>query len=227
MRRHREAFFLASKIDQRTYADAYHQIQHSLERLQTDAIDLIQLHNLVDPDEWRRALGPDGALEAAVEAHEKGYVRYIGVTGHGMTVADRHRHSLGRFPFDSVLLPYNYSFMQDPGYRADFEALRTLCHDRGVAIQTIKSLARGRWDGKHQTHQTWYEPLSEQEDIDAAVHYVLARPDLFLITSGDPTLLRRIIDAAERFEPDVDLAEVEAHLESLNLRPLFVETDRI
>ena len=111
MPRHRGAFFLATKTGERTYEKARDQIRHSLERLQTDHVDLIQLHNLVDPAEWDTALGPGGALEAAVEARAQGLARFIGVTGHGVTVAAMHLRSLERFPFDSVLLPYNYVMM--------------------------------------------------------------------------------------------------------------------
>src|SRR3954447_19970892 len=97
--RHRDDVFLASKTGERTREAAYAQIRRSLERLHTDHLDLIQLHNLVDEDEWRTALGPGGALEAAVQARDEGLVRFIGVTGHGITVAAQHLRSLERFPF--------------------------------------------------------------------------------------------------------------------------------
>src|SRR3712207_2479857 len=105
MARHRQDFFLATKTGKRTAAEAREEIHRSLERLRTDQIDLIQLHNLAQEDEWHTALGPGGALEAAVEAREQGLVRFIGVTGHGVGIAAMHRRSLERFPFDSVLLP--------------------------------------------------------------------------------------------------------------------------
>ena len=126
-----------------------------------------------------------GALEAAVEAREEGLVRFIGVTGHGLSVPAMHRRSLERFAFDSVLPPYNYVQMQDARYAETFEALAAVCAERGVALQTIKSLARRRWDGRQHTAATWYEPLREQPDIDLAVSWVLARPEAFLLTTGD------------------------------------------
>ncbi|MEX1103077.1 MAG: aldo/keto reductase, partial [Dehalococcoidia bacterium] len=145
MKRHRNRFFLASKTGDRTYDAALASIRRSLERLGVDQLDLIQLHNLVDPVEWETALGPGGALEAAVEARELGLVRFIGVTGHGTRVAEMHLRSLARFAFDSVLLPYNFSMSRQPDYAADFDALIRVCRERGVAIQTIKSVARRRW----------------------------------------------------------------------------------
>ncbi|MCH8064894.1 MAG: aldo/keto reductase [Chloroflexi bacterium] len=146
MEHHRDDFFLATKTGERTYKGARDQFHHSLERLRVDSVDLLQLHNLVDPKEWRTALGPDGALAAAVEAREEGLVRFIGVTGHGVTVAAMHLQSLERFAFDSVLLPYSYVMMQNPQYAADFETLATVCAERGVAMQTIKGITLRPWD---------------------------------------------------------------------------------
>ncbi|HEY7295477.1 MAG TPA: aldo/keto reductase, partial [Dehalococcoidia bacterium] len=78
LERHRDRFFLATKTGERSYAGAREQIRRSLERLRVNQIDLIQLHNLVDEGEWEMALGPDGALKAAIEAREAGIVRFIG-----------------------------------------------------------------------------------------------------------------------------------------------------
>lgn len=219
---HRGRVFLATKTNQRTYAAARDQIQQSLDRLRVEYVDLIQLHNLVDPADWETALGPDGALEAVIEARDQGWARHIGVTGHGVTVAAMHRRSLERFGFDSVLLPYNYVMMQNPAYAADFEALLEECDALGVAVQTIKGITLAPWGERERTHRTWYEPLQEQADIDRAVHWVLGRPDVFLNTAGDLALLPRILDAAERFEERPSEAEMEAMVRSRQMEPLFV-----
>src|SRR6476469_5607953 len=200
LRRNPGTFFVATKTGERGYRAAREQIRRSLDRLGVDQIDSIQLHNLVDVIDWETTLGADGALEALIEAREEGLVRFIGVTGHGLSVPEMHRRSLERFAFDSVLAPYNYVQMQDPRYAETFEALAAVCAERNVALQTIKSLARRRWDGREHTAATWYEPLREQADIDLAVHWVLGRPDAFLLTIGDVEILPRLLDAAERYE---------------------------
>jgi hypothetical protein len=108
-----------------------------------------------------------------------------------------------------VLVPYSFSQMQDEAYASDFEALSATCRQRGVALQTIKAIALRRWDGREQTAGTWYEPLTEEADIDLAVHWVLGNPQVFLNTVGDTTLLPKVLDAAERFAtrpPDEELA---------------------
>ena len=218
---HRKDFFLATKTGERTYEKARDQFHHSLERMRVDSVDLLQLHNLVDPEEWEVALGPGGALEAAVEAREQGLVRFIGVTGHGVTVAAMHKRSLERFAFDSVLLPYNVVMLQNAQYAADLRALEALCVERGVAVQTIKGITLGPWDEKERTHGTWYEPLTEQADIDRAVHFVLGRAGVFLNTASDIELLPRILDAAARFKAAPNDSEMQALVASRAMTPLF------
>ena len=219
--RHPDRFFLATKTEEREYTGAREQIRRSLDRLGVDRIDLLQLHNLVDVIEWEFALREGGALDAAVEARDEGLIRFIGVTGHGLTVARMHLRSLERFPFDSVLLPYSYVQMQDAHYAADFEALTTACAERRVAVQTIKSISRAPWDGRTQTAATWYEPLREQADIDLAVHWVLSRPGVFLNTVGDITLLPKVLDAARRFESQPADEAMEELSRRRMLVPLF------
>ncbi len=221
LKRHPDRFFLATKTGERTYQGAKEEFHRSLERLGVAQVDLIQLHNLVHPDEWDVAMGPGGALEALVEAREQGLVRFIGVTGHGSTVAAMHQRSLARFDFDSVLLPYNYPMMQDPRYAQDFEALARLCCERNVAMQTIKSITRGPWGTTKQTRACWYEPLEDQADIDRAVHWVLGRPDVFLNTVGDVDLLPRVLDAAGRFEAGTGDEEMGRVAEQRQMTALF------
>jgi aryl-alcohol dehydrogenase-like predicted oxidoreductase len=221
LKQHRSNVFLATKTGKRDYAGAREEIRRSLDRLGVDHVDLLQLHNLVDVIEWEFALREGGVLDAAVEAREEGLVRFIGVTGHGLSVANMHARSLERFAFDSVLLPYSYVQTRDERYAADFEALATVCSERGVALQTIKAISLAPWDGREQTAATWYEPLRDQDDIDLAVHWVLGRPGVFLNTVGDVELLPRVLDAAERLTSRPADEELEELLARRRLVPLF------
>ena len=223
MPRLRERFFLATKTGKRDHAGAWRHVERSLKRLQTDRIDLIQLHNLSDEPGWQMVFSEDGALRALCEAREQGLVRFIGVTGHGTAVASLHLRSLARFPFDSVLVPYNPAMMSLPQYAADFEALYAECQRRGVAIQTIKAVAARRWrPGEARTHNTWYRPLSDPDDIERAVHWALARPGVFVNTAGDLRLLGPTIRAAESFAQSPRDAEIAAIEADAPLEPLFV-----
>lgn len=221
MERFRDELFLATKTGERRKAEAADEIRRSLERLRTDRVDLLQLHNLVDEDEWEVAMGPGGALEAAIEARDEGLVRFIGVTGHGVEVAARHRQSLERFPFDSVLLPYSYVMMRNPAYAAEFEALMATCEARGVAVQTIKAVTRRPWGPRSQDRATWYQPLEDPDAIRLAVHWVLGRPAAFLNTVGDVTVLPRVLEAASSFVERPADAEMQRLVEEKEMEPLF------
>ncbi len=241
----RADFFVATKTDQRTGVEARASLERSLERLGVDHVDLIQLHNLVEPDEWETAHGPGGAVEALVAARDEGLTKYIGVTGHGLRIAGMHRSSLERFDFDSVLLPYNWVLLTDPDYRAEVEALRELARDRGVAVQTIKSMARRRWPQSEPPsvppravdrarravagpppkvpRHSWYEPLADPAAAARSIRWVLAQPDLFLNSSSDAGLLAHTLATADGSAdlPTPTDAEMAADVADQQIQPLF------
>jgi len=221
MARHRKDFFLATKTGSRGAREAREDLHRSLERLRVDSVDLIQMHSLGHPDDWDRAMGPGGALEALVEAKAQGLVRAIGVTGHGWTIAAMHRRSLARFEFDSILLPYNFFMMQNERYREAFEEVTAICRERSVAVQTIKGIARGPWAAADRSHATWYQPLERPEDIDRAMHWVLGRPGIFLNTAGDLGLLPGVLDAASRFTRRPSDEEMATMLDATRTSSLF------
>jgi aryl-alcohol dehydrogenase-like predicted oxidoreductase len=221
MKRYRDRFFLATKTEERTRQGAHESLQRSLELLQTDQVDLFQIHNLSTQAEWEIALGPGGALEAFVEARQQGLVRFIGVTGHGTEIARLHKAALDRFDFDSVLLPFNFPMMQNPQYAADVKELFKVCADRNVAIQAIKSITLAPWGESQHTRATWYKPLEDQADIDLAVHWVLGEP-VFLNSVADIHLLPRVLEAAVRFQRKPAENEMNELIARTSMEPLFV-----
>jgi aryl-alcohol dehydrogenase-like predicted oxidoreductase len=218
----RDQFFLATKTGERTGPQARASLERSLERLGVDHVDLIQLHNLVEEDEWATAHAPGGAVEALARARDEGLTRFLGVTGHGLRIAGMHLRSLERSDFDSVLLPWNYSLSRNPDYRRDVERLLDLCQKRHVAIQTIKSLARRRWEPDDtEPHFSWYKPVPPDDALVHAVHWVLSQPGLFLNTSSDARLLRPTLEAAQTVAAPPTEAEMEADRSALGIAPLF------
>ena len=194
---HRHEVFLATKTGDRTGDGARASLERSLQRLGVDSVDLVQLHNLVEEDEWETAHGPGGAVAALAQAREEGLTRFIGVTGHGLRIPRMHIRSLERFDFDSVLFPFNHSLQREPAYRDDVAELRALCTERNVATQTIKAVAKGRWrEDDPRPHFSWYEPLEDEAAIRRAVSYVLSEPGLFLCTTSDATKLPMVLAAA-------------------------------
>jgi len=223
LRAHPGHFFLATKTRERTAQGARESLHRSLERLGVDRVDLVQLHNLVEEDDWRTALGPGGALEALVAARDEGRVRFLGVTGHGTLAPAMHLRSLERFPFDSVLAPCNFTLLANDDYAADFRALVETCRERGVAVQTIKSVARRRWREDDDAKRfSWYEPLRDPDAIRRAVHFVLARPGLFLASSSDARLLPAVLAAASDAPEAPEAAALEADVARFGIEPLFV-----
>jgi aryl-alcohol dehydrogenase-like predicted oxidoreductase len=228
MKQYRNQFFLASKTGQRTYAKAKEEIHRSLERLQTDHLDLIQLHAVVEDSELETALGPDGALEAAKEAREQGLVRYIGITSHTLHAPLIHIRALQHFDFTSVLLPCNFPLMQDAHYAANFNRLAALCKEKNVALQTIKSICRRPWaPGMEHFASCWYEPLVDQQAVDLAVAYVLGHPQYFLNTVGDIHVLPKVLDAASRFQAPPTNQEMLDLVAQQELVPLWPEHEPI
>jgi len=223
LRDHRDAVFLASKTGERGGDGARAELERSLERLGVEHLDLIQLHNLADEAGWQTAMAEDGALAALIQARAEGLVRFIGVTGHGTGIAAMHSRSLERYDFASVLFPYNPSQLTDPRYAADVAALRATCRARGVAMQTIKAIARRRWrEDDPERRLSWYMPLRDEAAIRRAVHFVLAEADLFLNSTSDATLLPAVLDAAAEAATAPDPAALAADQRELGIEPLFV-----
>lgn len=217
MKERREEFFLGGKIDARSYRDARSELDTSLTNLQTDHFDLLQMHELVRDEDVDAFLDGDGAAGVLLEAKEKGMARYIGVTGHGYEAPRLLRRCVEKLSLDSVLLPYNYSLSVNEEYERGFQDLRELCRSRGIAVQTIKSIARGPWGDAPRSRGTWYRPLEEQADIDRAVHWLLGCEELFLCSVGDVDLLPMVLDAAERFTAAPSPEEMEEMRERLGM----------
>ncbi len=222
MAKHRDRFFLATKARKRARDGAWQDLQRSLDRLRVDSIDLWQLHGLTGETGRLRALGPGGAIEAMLEAREKGLVRFLGVTGHTWWAPERHLASLDAFDFDSVMASYSHAFVRKLRYAEDFARLQAMCAERGVALQTIKAIARRPWGDRPRTHNTYfYEPLTDQGAIDASVHWVLGNRDVFLVTAGDLAVLSQVLGAGACFSSRPLGEEMTALAEAHGIEPIF------
>ncbi len=207
----RDGIFLSTKIEERDRDGAWRNIHASLERLRVDNVDLIQLHAYGDLEDLDRATGSDGALEAAVEAREQGLVGAVGITGHGDGAPATHLEALRRYPFDTVLTPWNYILSTDESFRGDFEALVEEVRLQDAGLMTIKTISRRNWPGGNplegQRYATWYEPFDEQEYISAAVAWVLSHEYISGIPMvGDVNLVPKVIEA-ERNRMPLERAE--------------------
>ena len=209
MPRIRRQIFLATKTGERRRDAAWAEINTSLQRLQTDRLDLLQLHAVGDLAELDLVTGPGGALEAAVRAQDEGLVGAVGITGHGDTAAATHLEALRRFPFATVLTPLNAVLWRDPGFRTAYDALVAEVARQDAGLMTIKTVSRRNWpDGPDGApYATWYEPFVDADRTRATVSWVLSHQEVTgLATAGDVRLLGMIV-AAERDRMLVDEAE--------------------
>jgi aryl-alcohol dehydrogenase-like predicted oxidoreductase len=207
----RDRIFLATKTGLRDREGAWAQINHSLERLQTDHLDLIQIHAVGDLEELDLVTRSSGSLEAVVRAREEGLATWVGITGHGHQAPATHREALARFPFDTVLSPLNFVLGQDPAYLADYQALVAEIQAQDVGLMIIKTVSRRNWPEEPVEHNysTWYEPFDDQQRISAAVAWVLSHPEVTgIATPGDVGLLPLLIEAERRL-PETSLADAE------------------
>lgn len=189
--------------------------------MKVDHIDLWQMHMLVNPNEWDIAMHSGGAIDAFIEAKEEGLTRFLGVTGHGLAAPSVHLKSLEIHDFDSVLLPYNFLMMQNPSYSKAFDKLLKTCVERNVAVQTIKSLAKGPLLEKPGHHAVWYAPLEEDEAIDHSVKWILGNEKIFLNTVGDIHLLVKVLEAARSIDVMPNDETMQADLKKYCITPLF------
>jgi aryl-alcohol dehydrogenase-like predicted oxidoreductase len=216
----RDAFFLATKTEKRGYDEAMRDLEASLKLLKTDHIDLWQMHCLIDEAEWEKAMSKDGALTAFQKAKDEGVVGFLGVTGHGHGAPAMHLRSLERFPFDSVLLPWNWILSRNAEYRASVEKLSSACGDRGVAMQLIKVFCRRPWGEREKTHTTWYEPYAERADIEMALNWAASFPNAFICSPGDLRVMPLVMEAAQRMggrPSDAEMAEFARRTEMADL----------
>jgi len=201
--------FIGCKTEKRDAAGAREDLLRTLDRLGRDRFDLYQLHAVGDRDELDRCFAPGGSFDAFLVAREEGLVGHVGITGHGMTAPATHADALRRFPFSTVMVAVNPFLHAIPAFRRDWEELLARCAADDVGIHVLKAAAKAPWGDRAPTHNTWYEPLTDQGEIDRAVAWALEQPVTTLCSSGDLDVFPKIVAAAERYQPgtsaDADL----------------------
>ena len=196
----RDSVFLGSKTRFRNRDEAWRDVESIMKRMNVEDFDLFQLHSVVNLDELDSVTAKGGALETLVEMREQGLTKWLGITGHGPSVPSTILEGLRRFDFDTVMFPLNPAMARDANYRRDSEALLAECGERNVGIQTIKMIARGGWGSGPRECHTWYDPHRDQTDIDRSRWWVLSQTMHTAPSSGEISLLPKVLDAAERFE---------------------------
>ena len=195
---YRKDFFLGCKTMARDKAGAWESIRRSLSRLQVSDFDLFQLHGVDEMETLEIILGPDGALEAVLEARQQGLLKYIGITGHRPGV---YVEAIKRFDFDTVLFPLSRVHAAHFNDDNDFRPLLDLAKRNDIGTIAIKSLSKRLWPSKERPYSTWYEPFDNQADIDRSLAYTLSQGVTTCPMASDVRLWPMLIEAAERFTP--------------------------
>ena len=221
MPRERQRFFLGCKTMERTKEGAWDEMRRSLKRLQTETFDLYQCHAITSMEELDAVTMKGGALEAFVEARQRGLCKYIGITGHGAQSPQIYLEALRRFDFDSILFPLNFVQMAIPEYRKQAEALIAECKTRDVGTMIIKAITRAPWGERPHTAATWYEPFDQMDEIQGAVNFALSYEVTGLCTAGDTRILPLMLKACENFT-QLNESEREQMIQSAKeYEPLF------
>jgi len=218
VREYRKNIFLACKTRNRTGKEAAEELRRSLEHLQTDHFDLYQLHGLDKPDELETALGPDGAIQAILEAKRQGFVKHIGITSHNPVNIMR---ALKRFDFDTVLLPVNCVLKAHSQPENDYEPVLAVAKEKGIGVIAMKAIAKGPWPNEKRPYKTWYQPFDTQREIDEALRFALSQDVTTATSSSDIGLATMMIDAAERFTPMSKEEQMELASKVSSFKPLF------
>ena len=205
----RDRLFIGCKSTRHNADGVRAQLENSLSLFGIDNLDLYQMHAVCDLEELDARAD---AAAAILRAREEGLCRFVGVTGHDITAPRAHAEAVRRYDLDTVMFPVSRRFWADADYRRDAEALLQVCADRDVGVMAIKAVARRPWEPGSEHHATtWYEPYTEEADIDAAVRFTLSVPGVSAFcTAGDMRLLPRVLEAALRFDEPLSVADLDA-----------------
>ena len=221
MPRERDRFFLGCKTTERTKQGAWDELQRSLKLLQTETFDLYQCHAITTMEELDSITMKGGALEAFVEARQRGLIKHIGITGHGADAPKIYLEALRRFDFDSVLFPLNFVQMANPEFRKNAEELIETCKAKDVGTMVIKTITKGPWGEKQKTATTWYEPFDKSDEIQRAVNFALSYDVTGLCTAGDTRILPLVLKACDDFK-QLDNSQLDEMIQSGHeYEPLF------
>src|SRR5450631_292767 len=195
---YRQKAFLMTKLDGRTAASTRQQLEQSMKRLKVDVVDLVQIHEVIRPDDPERCFAPGGTLEALIAARKAGKLRFIGFTGHKDPDIHRHMLDVARqqgFRFDSVQMPIN---VFDAHYRSFGRDVIPVALEDGTAVLGMKPMGAG------------LILESGAASADECLRYAMSVPGVAVTITGCDGLgvLEQALSIASNFQP-MSIAERE------------------
>lgn len=216
---YRNRVFLAGKELARDKAGAQKELDESLRQLQTDQIDLFQLHALTKVEEVHKALGPGGAIEALVAAKKAGKVRFLGFSAHSTEAA---LTAIDQFDFDTVLFPINFVMYSQANFGPQ---IVQRAREKQMGMLAIKAMAKTVWPASekkgHPYDKCWYKPAALPQQAELALRWTLSQPVTAAIPPGDINYFRLAMEVAERFTPVNESETKTLMAQAKGLEPLF------
>jgi aryl-alcohol dehydrogenase-like predicted oxidoreductase len=216
---YRNRVFLACKELARDKAGAQKELDESLQQLQTDHVDLYQLHALAKVEDVHKALGPVGAIEAFVEARKAGKVRFLGFSAHSVEAA---LIAMDQFDFDTVLFPINFVMYSQANFGPQ---IVQRAREKQVGMMAIKAMAKTVWPASekknHPYDKCWYKPAMLPQQAELALRWTLSQPVTAAIPPGDIDYFRLAMEVAERFTPVNESETNTLMAQAKGLEPLF------
>jgi len=214
---YRDQSFLACKTGKRDAAGARAELEESLKLLQTDHLDLYQLHGLTAVEEVDAVLAPGGAMETFVQARDTGLVRSLGFSAHSIEAACK---AMDSFDFDSVLFPFNCVCMANGSFG---QQVINKAFERNVACLGLKALAWQPWpEGAERKYpKCWYQPIEDRDLARLALSYALDLPLVATLPPGDGRLLKLAVEIASKYEPLTEADKAELARSVKGVPPIF------
>jgi len=218
---YRDKIFLAEKTTKRTKNEAADELNQSLRRMHTNYFDLYQLHGVTTLEEVQTIIGPGGALEAFVEAREKGLVRFLGFSAHTEEAA---LALMEHFNFDSILFPINYVIWHQGNFGPK---IVNKAVEKEVGILALKTLAKTTLTEGQENRwmKAWYSPVETYDEAKTALGWTLSRPVTSCVSPSDAEFLWWMIDAEKEISALTSEDEEIIHRSTQNITPLFPIAD--
>jgi aryl-alcohol dehydrogenase-like predicted oxidoreductase len=221
--RHGKEIFLGCKTAERTKTGAWESLKRSLNTLKVDRFDLFQFHMVDNAEELDTILGPDGALEAVLEAKKQGLIHFIGITGHHPLLQN---DALQRFDFDTVMFPLNRVHAAHFNNWNDWRPLLETARQKDAGVLAIKSVAKRLWESSEESqhrYNTWYEPFDDADEIRQSLWYTLSQDITSAVMPGELKLWPMVIEAAHKFKPLTLKEQQEAISGVFQYQPLYAQ----
>ncbi|NKB70533.1 MAG: aldo/keto reductase [Candidatus Latescibacteria bacterium] len=214
---YRDQVFLACKTTQRSKEGAAAELRQSLRQMRTGHFDLYQLHAMTTAEDFAQATGPNGALEAFVEAQQQGLVRHLGFSAHSAETALK---LLDHYPFASVLFPVNWVTYFQAGFGPQ---IMEKAEQTGAARLALKAMAWGKYpEGADKRYaKCWYDPIDEPALAELALRFSLSQPITAALPPGEATFFRQALSMAQRFTPITEEEIAHLQAQSASRLPLF------